>query len=594
MPLFRFSKIKGSVFNSRKSSSSSSAAAAEEEEAYVSADDIVIPEITIPDETMTADDPNHLFATKMGAMEMDDDEPLSFSPSSSSSNRKKFFAAAALLSLLFVGLAATLAVTPAALRMNQNGQVQLAYNSDVYDDSGRQVIAYIPQETVNRALLEDSGDGLPYSTVNTTVEGRDKVYTMNVGKDLMETEQIGFGVVQYKNLYKYQGYDHTPDTFYYLECNTILSITNSNCAAYIQETTPYGYTYADDYSDRFLKNGPLCKKDDHKCSHDHQCCSDDCFSGQCECFSASTTVHVKKKKNSPPHSTDDVVIVQTPMNLLQVGDLVMVNGNGKFQRVYGFAHESDSAVTKFLQVYVKDADVALEMTPSHLAYIVGKPEPVPASSLKVGDYLDNIVDGEKEIVKIESITRNDGLYAPLTMDGTIVVNDMVMSTYALPQCLLTTTSNDDGDEEGDVLRLHFAGFSPEVTHERIHLFLSPLRVFCEAFPSTKTCQEQDDSTGLNQFLLRLREGFSFLSGQNIAIQLSVMVLAVLVIIFAIIVEQMMTVFSLILALFTSAPTTTTTTTTTATTTILFALLISNVVKNKKLSAVAVEAEAANS
>lgn len=480
------------------------------------------PEITVPDETMIVD-PALLHAPRasppppaeMEAMELENIETL---PPKKKNNKYTILVVAGIAVL--AGTAATLAVIQGTRQESFNA-VQAAYNNDEYGKDGRQVFAYIPREIVNRALDDyevqgDSSTNLPYVTVNTQVDGGGKNYS--IGMDLVETEQVSIGVVQHKNFYRYKGNGNVPDTFYYIECST-LSYPN-NCVAYPQDVSPAGYEY-NFYSDRFLKNGPLCRKDKHACQSDHDCCSDDCGTeGVCECFSARATVSVKS-----PNSDD---IVKMPMNRLQVGDLVMVRSN-KFQRVYGFSHKTDNHVAKFLQIYLEGTNDPLEMTSSHFAFVAGKKGPIPASELQVGDRLHNVVDGEKEIIKIESATHDDGLFSPLTLDGTIVVNDLLMSTYALPLCMKNV--------EGETPYMQFAGFQFPLTHSSIHRAIAPFRVFCEIFPSSTSCKEDNGPGQFGTFLFK--DISSFFSSRHVLLQWAVLSLYIIVDLLALFIERLM-------------------------------------------------------
>lgn len=216
------------------------------------------------------------------------------------------------------------------------------------------------------------------------------------------------------------------------------------------------------------------------------------------------------------------------MSRLQVNDLVMV-GSDKFQRVYGFSHKTDSHTAKFLQIYLEDANDPLEMTPSHFAFVAGKDGPIPASQLQLGDRLHNVAHGEKEIIKIETVTHDDGLYSPLTLDGTIVVNDLLMSTYALPMCMKNV--------EGETPYLQFAGFKFTLTHKLIHRAITPFRVFCESFPSSTSCTEDNGPSHLGIFVFK--DVSSFLSSQHSFIQLAALLLYIIVVFLALLIERLL-------------------------------------------------------
>jgi len=120
---------------------------------------------------------------------------------------------------------------------------------------------------------------------------------------------------------------------------------------------------------------------------------------------------------------------------LQVGDKVMT-ASGTYQTVYAMDHFHKTKPTEFLQIHttIKD-EKPLEVTPLHMIYVEGKSNPIPANLIKVGDFVRTINhDGgsfdtaHHEVTKIQTIVRN-GFYNVLTIDGTIVVDGVVSSTY---------------------------------------------------------------------------------------------------------------------------------------------------------------------
>ena len=172
-----------------------------------------------------------------------------------------------------------------------------------------------------------------------------------------------------------------------------------------------------------------------------------------ECFSAIDTVEVQDKG-------------MVTMKDLQVGDVVRT-GKYKYQPVYAFTHRLEEEPTFFVQLVLEtDKKNALELTRDHLIHVQGHRNPIPAGSVQVGDSLwqDN---KPVKVVKIGSITR-PGLYAPLTPDGTILINNGILaSVYAEP----------DAFAENGVLKSvgKWTGLTP---HYGMHLCLSPYRMMC--------------------------------------------------------------------------------------------------------------------
>ncbi|KAB7505983.1 Protein hedgehog [Armadillidium nasatum] len=140
-----------------------------------------------------------------------------------------------------------------------------------------------------------------------------------------------------------------------------------------------------------------------------------------------------------------------PLALLKIGDKVKVlrsDGMLTFSPVLMFLHEDPTHQRNFLSISTSSGMV-LNLTPSHLlftlrsyrapsnpvfreSFSVG--EVVLAGSVNLGDYLfvtqnDSSVRLDK-IVDINSIFRK-GVYAPLTAEGTVIVNNVVASCYAV-------------------------------------------------------------------------------------------------------------------------------------------------------------------
>ena len=119
------------------------------------------------------------------------------------------------------------------------------------------------------------------------------------------------------------------------------------------------------------------------------------------------------------------------MKDLQVGDKVFVEGN-RFEAVYALGHWHESQPARFLQIYTNDTYAPPpEVTAEHLVfkYVSGNYNPVPVAHLQQWDKLIHADGHAVTIVKIASTMRNDGIYAPHTASGTIIVNNHVMSTY---------------------------------------------------------------------------------------------------------------------------------------------------------------------
>ena len=132
------------------------------------------------------------------------------------------------------------------------------------------------------------------------------------------------------------------------------------------------------------------------------------------CFSGSSRVHVESNG-------------WVTMAALQIGDRVLVNGN-KYEPVYSFGHRDAEEYGEYLEIYSNStSDDPLHISRNHMILLGGE-RWVPASAVRVGDSL-SLSSGKGVVVtKIRNVTQQ-GMYAPFTASGSIVVNDIVASTF---------------------------------------------------------------------------------------------------------------------------------------------------------------------
>jgi hypothetical protein len=117
------------------------------------------------------------------------------------------------------------------------------------------------------------------------------------------------------------------------------------------------------------------------------------------------------------------------------------------------------------------------MTAEHLLFVAGSSSPVRADAVKVGD----VLQGEQPAVvkKIAKVARK-GIYAPLTLGGTVVVDGVVASSYV--------ALNDKSEES---FMSH---------HNMAHIGLSPYRLVCSGI-SAKLCSESfSNADGMPYFV----------------------------------------------------------------------------------------------
>jgi Hint module len=167
-----------------------------------------------------------------------------------------------------------------------------------------------------------------------------------------------------------------------------------------------------------------------------------------------------------------------------------------YETVYGFGHRNQKMVSDYLRITTtsssgKTKNRPLEISASHLIFVNGKTDPVRADSLRVGDELlhqsmDTSAATPARITKIEIVLRQ-GLYQPLTKDGTIVVDGLQASTYVSV-----------ADLSPRVVELGLNVFSEQ---SGFHLFMAPYHFVCTKI-SSELCvnDHSEEENGINYYL----------------------------------------------------------------------------------------------
>ena len=130
----------------------------------------------------------------------------------------------------------------------------------------------------------------------------------------------------------------------------------------------------------------------------------------------------------------------TTMSRLSLSDRVLtVDAAGRFaySPVFMFLHRDADLVTSFYTVETA-AGRTITLTPDHLVHAADSPDgaarPTFARNVREGRYLhvraDNGTRVASRVTRVTSRTRA-GVFAPLTKDGTIVVDDVIASCYAV-------------------------------------------------------------------------------------------------------------------------------------------------------------------
>lgn len=132
----------------------------------------------------------------------------------------------------------------------------------------------------------------------------------------------------------------------------------------------------------------------------------------CSCFPASATVELEDGK-------------RIPMAKLQIGDSVRVSPT-EFSEVYMFTHQETDSINEFVKITIDGAAGApLMLTDNHYLYVNGQLQ--AAKTVKVGDTV-TLTSGLSAVVMI-SREKSIGLYNPHTLNGNIMVNDVLTSTF---------------------------------------------------------------------------------------------------------------------------------------------------------------------
>ncbi|KAK3597702.1 hypothetical protein CHS0354_040077 [Potamilus streckersoni] len=122
---------------------------------------------------------------------------------------------------------------------------------------------------------------------------------------------------------------------------------------------------------------------------------------------------------------------------LRVGDKILSfvsHGIVEYSEVYFFAHLNPNKSSQYITI--STSDHKLKLTPDHHLYTVdigGSINTFPARKIKVGDRI-LVLDEDTPSLKEEVVTNLSasievGIYAPITMSGTIIVDNVLASCY---------------------------------------------------------------------------------------------------------------------------------------------------------------------
>jgi Hint module len=112
------------------------------------------------------------------------------------------------------------------------------------------------------------------------------------------------------------------------------------------------------------------------------------------------------------------------MDQVSIGDVVKVGVN-EYSRVFLFTHKMSETVNKFVTLKT-ESGASLALTEGHYLYVNGAL--VAASTVNVGDML-TLGNGETSGVVAVGSVNGVGLFNPQTVNGNIVVDGVLSSTY---------------------------------------------------------------------------------------------------------------------------------------------------------------------
>lgn len=190
-----------------------------------------------------------------------------------------------------------------------------------------------------------------------------------------------------------------------------------------------------------------------------------------DCFSSESTVIVK-------------AIGATFVRDLRIGDMVLSDDEGTYSKFYSKGHFNEEQPLAYLRIFNEVTKKPLEVSPGHMVFKASSNLPVPASSIKVGDFVKTI-EGPSKVTAIKKILRT-GLFNPMTLSGSIVVDGVVSSIH----------SEETGFEGDTAGWIYLSGHKIIHWHRVAQYIHAPHRIVCGRLDM---CVETLDNKGLVPF-----------------------------------------------------------------------------------------------
>jgi len=197
-------------------------------------------------------------------------------------------------------------------------------------------------------------------------------------------------------------------------------------------------------------------------------CLVDCASNCAQCFPSNATVSVLLKEQSCFQGSK-ATLVERRMDQLQVGDLVLTASG--FSKIFAFMDHKNDAKVEVLSILTANGK-EVSLTANHIIFAHEDRQPVLAGSLARGDMLwqgtwlgAQAVDMTPTVVVQISRRPAQGMHAPLTEEGSMLVNGMLASSYA------------------SVETLRWGSWPLLTGHDAARFVHKPLQWWCASLPS---------------------------------------------------------------------------------------------------------------
>eukprot|EP00929_Paragymnodinium_shiwhaense_P038622 TRINITY_DN20392_c1_g1_i1.p1 TRINITY_DN20392_c1_g1~~TRINITY_DN20392_c1_g1_i1.p1 ORF type:complete len:391 (+),score=41.46 TRINITY_DN20392_c1_g1_i1:65-1237(+) len=169
--------------------------------------------------------------------------------------------------------------------------------------------------------------------------------------------------------------------------------------------------------------------DPYCCASGNICSNDVCVAGAGQCFSGDSSVAVRGRG-------------RVRLAEVRTGDEVLVDntlGSPQYEAVTQFLHVMDTDANSYVTVGHERGE--LRLSDNHMVFVASdssERSDKSAGSLVVGDQLlvasdddDRSVSASSRVLSVRRSRGADGMYAPMTASGKIVVDGIVASNFAL-------------------------------------------------------------------------------------------------------------------------------------------------------------------